>query len=99
MNESLIAAGATLLVCLINNHYQQKQSDKKHDETISLIDYKLEQLTKKVDLHNNAVERLYEVEKRLGIDEERIKVANHRIEKLRQVIKNRCKLNLKPHRA
>lgn len=85
MNESLIAAGETLLVCLINNHYQQKQSDKKHDETISLIDYKLEQLTKKVDLHNNAVERLYEVEKRLGIDEEKIRVANHRIEDLEKL--------------
>ena len=82
MNEALIAAGATLLVCLINNFFQNQQSEKKHDETISLIDYKLEQLTKKVELHNNAVERLYEVEKRLGVDEEKIRVANHRIEGL-----------------
>lgn len=88
MNEALIAAGATLLVCLINNYYQQKQSDKKHDETISLIDYKLEQLTKKVDLHNNAVERLYEVEKQLGIDEEKIRVSNHRIDDLEQFHKD-----------
>lgn len=87
MNEALIAAGATLLVCLINNHYQQKQSDKKHDETISLVTYRLEQLEKKVDLHNNAVERLYQVEKKLGIDEERIKVANHRIDDLEQLNK------------
>ena len=82
MNEALIAAGATLLVCLINNYFKVQQTEKKHDETISLIDYKLEQLTKKVDLHNNAVERLYEVERRLGIDEEKIRVANHRIEDL-----------------
>lgn len=88
MNEALIAAAATLLVCLINNHYQQKQSDKKHDETISLIDYKLEQLTKKVDLHNNAVERLYNVEKQLGIDEEKIKSNKHRIEDLEQIHSN-----------
>lgn len=88
MNEALIAAGATLLVCLINNHYQQKQSEKKHDETISLIDYKLEQLTKKVDLHNNAVERLYNVEKQLGIDEEKIKSNKHRIEDLEQIHNN-----------
>lgn len=89
MNEALIAAGATLMVCLINNHYQQKQSDKKHNETISLIDYKLEQLTKKVDLHNNAVERLYLVEKKLGIDEERIKVANDRIKDLEEIHKDK----------
>ena len=87
MNEALIAAGATLLVCLINNHYQQKQSDKKHDETISLIDYKLEQLTKKVDLHNNAVVRLYIVEKKQEVDEEKIRVVNHRIDDLEHLNK------------
>ena len=84
MTEALIAAGATLLVCLINNYFQQKQVEKKHDETISLITYRLDQLEKKQDLHNNAVSRLYEVEKRLGIDEEKIRVANHRIEDLEQ---------------
>lgn len=103
---ALIAAAATLAVCLINNAHQQKrleaqlqlqreeaeaqrklqlqEAEKKHDETIRLIDYKLEQLTKKVDLHNNAVERLYKVEKQLGIDEEKIKSNKHRIEDLEQ---------------
>lgn len=89
MNEALIAAGATLLVCLINNYYQQKQSNKKHDETISIVTYRLEQLEKKVDLHNNAVERLYQVEKKLGIDEERIKVANNRIKDLEEIHKDK----------
>ena len=95
MNEALIAAGATLLVCLINNHYQHKQfeaqvqqqreeSEQKHNETISLVTYRLEQLEKKQDMHNNAVSRLYEVEKRLGIDEEKIKVSKHRIEDIEQ---------------
>lgn len=82
--SALISAAATLLVCVINNHYQRKEAEEKHDETISLINYKLDQLTKKVDLHNNAVERLYKVEQQLGIDEEKIKVANHRIEDLEQ---------------
>ena len=80
MAEALITGGVAILVCMINNFYQQKAVEKKHNETISLIEYKLEQLEKKQDLHNNAVTRLYEVEKRLGIDEEKIKVANHRIE-------------------
>ena len=82
MTEALITGGVAILVCMINNFYQQKSVEKKHNETISLIEYKLEQLEKKQDLHNNAVTRLYEVEKRLGIDEEKIKVANHRIEDL-----------------
>ena len=82
MAEALITGGVAILVCMINNFYQQKAVEKKHNETISLIEYKLEQLEKKQDLHNNAVTRLYEVEKRLGIDEEKIKVANHRIDVL-----------------
>lgn len=82
MIEAIITAAVTLIVCLVNNHFQHKQVAKKHAETINLITYRLNQLEKKQDLHNNAVCRLYEVERRLGIDEERIKVANHRIEDL-----------------
>lgn len=82
MAEALITGGVAILVCMINNFYQQRAVEKKHDETISLIEYKLEQLEKKQDLHNNAVTRLYEVEKRLGIDEEKIKVANNKIKDL-----------------
>lgn len=84
MAEALITGGVAILVCMINNFYQQKAVEKKHNETISLIEYKLEQLEKKQDLHNNAVTRLYEVEKRLGIDEERIKVANNKIKDLEE---------------
>lgn len=87
MNEALITAGVTLLVCLINNYYQQKQQDQKYDETINLVVYRLQQLEKKQDLHNNAVARLYEVERKLGIDEEKIRVANHRIDDLEDLTK------------
>lgn len=84
--ETIIATGisafATLLVCMINNHFQQKKSQSQQEETKALVIYRLDQLEKKVDLHNNAVERLYKVEQRLGIDEEKIKLANHRIEDL-----------------
>ena len=84
MIEAFIAAAATLLVCLINNFAQQKRSEAQHNETVKLIVYRLDQLEKKQDLHNNAVERLYEVERKLDVDEERIKVANNRIDDLEQ---------------
>lgn len=80
--SALIAAGAAILVCMVNNHYQQEETRKKHDETIALINYKLEQLEKKQDVHNNAVERLYIVERHLEVDEERIKSCKRRIEEL-----------------
>lgn len=44
-----------------------------------LIVYRIEQLEKKVDKHNNTIERTYELEKRFEVMEEKIAVANHRI--------------------
>lgn len=84
MIEAIISAAAAILVCMINNHFQQKRTEEQHNTTIALIEYKLDQLTHKVELHNNAVERLYEVERKLGVDEEKLSVANHRIDDLEQ---------------
>ena len=78
----LISAGATLMVCLINNYYIRKESDKKHEANIMLISYRLEELEKKVDRHNNLIERTYELEKQTAQMSEKISVANHRIEDL-----------------
>jgi ABC-type lipoprotein release transport system permease subunit len=47
-----------------------------------LVQYRLEQLEKKVQAHNNLIERMYNVEARLDLDEEKLKVANHRIDDL-----------------
>lgn len=84
MIEAIITGIVAIVVCMINNAFQQKRADEQHNTTIALIEYKLDQLTHKVDLHNNAVERLYEVERKLDVDEERISVANHRIDDLEQ---------------
>lgn len=84
MIETIITGAVAIVVCMINNAYQRKESEKQHNATITLLEYKLDQLEHKVDLHNNAVERLYIVEKKLGVDEERINVANHRIDDLEQ---------------
>lgn len=78
----LISAGAALVVCLINNHYQMAESNKKHEANIMLISYRLEQLEKKVDLHNSVVERVFKLEESTSLQEEKIKVANHRIDDL-----------------
>lgn len=77
---SLLSAAASLVVCLINNHYQRIESDKKHEANIMLISYRLEQLEKKVDLHNNIVERTYKLEEQTSLLDEKMKVANHRID-------------------
>ena len=47
-----------------------------------LVNYRLEQLEKKVSAHNDLVDRMYNVENRVGVLDEKVKVANHRIEDL-----------------
>jgi hypothetical protein len=37
-----------------------------------------------VDKHNSVVERTYELESRVGLMDERIKVANHRLDDLEE---------------
>lgn len=41
--------------------------------------YRIEQLEKKVDKHNSVVDRTYELEKHMGVVDEQMRVANHRI--------------------
>ena len=72
MIEAIITGIVAIAVCMINNAFQQKRADEQHNTTIALIEYRMDQIEHKVDLHNNAVERLYEVERKLGIDEEKI---------------------------
>lgn len=78
----LISAAAAIAVCLINNHYQRVETEKKHDSTLVLINYQIEELKKSVEKHNNMIERTYDLEKRQSVVEEQIKVANHRLDDL-----------------
>lgn len=48
------------------------------------MEYKLEELTKRVDKHNNVVERTYSLEQKVVVQEEQIEVANHRISDLEE---------------
>ena len=50
--SSCVTAAVTLVICLLNNHGQQ-------EKTRALMEYKLDELTKRVDKHNNVVERTY----------------------------------------
>lgn len=69
--SSLISAGMALLICLI----QQNRS-------WGIIEYRLDELAKQVEAHNQIVDRTYKLEKQSALHEEQIKVANHRIDDL-----------------
>ena len=47
-----------------------------------LTSYRLEQLEKRVQAHNNLIERMYHVEERTELQEEKIRAADRRIENL-----------------
>ena len=49
-----------------------------------LTNYRIQQLEKKVEKHNQVIERVYKLEKNEAVIEEEIKVANHRIEDLEE---------------
>lgn len=46
--------------------------------------YRIDQLEKKVEKHNNFIERMYELERVVDVHEEKLKVADHRIEDLEE---------------
>ena len=52
-----------------------------------LSNYRIEQLEKKVDKHNNLIERVYKIEQHEAVVDEEIKVANHRINDLEELKK------------
>lgn len=70
--SSIITGVISLVICLINNNAQQAK-------TRTLLEYKLEQLTTRVNKHNSVIDRTYELEKKMDVNEEKISVLNHRV--------------------
>jgi hypothetical protein len=48
----------------------------------SLVVYRLNQLEKKVEIHNKVIDRTYCLEEKAALSEEKFKVVNHRLEDL-----------------
>lgn len=69
--SSVITGVVAIVVCLI-----------QQNKTSALIQYKLDELQKHVEKHNQVIERTYELERRADLLEEKQKVANHRIDDL-----------------
>lgn len=79
---SVISAGAAILVCVLNNRSQAARAREENAKTIALIEYKIDQLSERVNKHNNVIERTYKLEEVTALQEEKLKVANHRIDDL-----------------
>ena len=75
MMESIIVAVITGGLALLGNVMSNLST---HSKTM----YRIEQLEKKQDIHNQVIERVYQLEKVTEVLEERQKTANHRIDDL-----------------
>ena len=77
MSESILVALITGGLSLLGVYLSNRKS-------AALIEYRLQELEKKQDKHNQVIERTYALEDRANILEEKMKVANHRIDDLEQ---------------
>lgn len=75
MTEAIIVAIVTGAFSFLGVYASNRKS-------AALVEYRLKQLEEKVQAHNNLVERMYAVEERATILDEKMKVANHRIDDL-----------------
>lgn len=65
MSETIIVAFLSLIGTLLGTFGGIIASNK-------LTNYRIEQLEKRVEKHNNVVERMYKLEKQVAVDEEEI---------------------------
>ena len=75
MSETIIVGILSLIGTLIGSLSGILAANK-------LVVYRIEQLEKKVEKHNNVLERVYVLEKDDAVIKEDLKVFNHRIEDL-----------------
>ena len=75
MTDAIIVAIITGAFSFLGVYFSNRKS-------AALVEYRLQQLEEKVQAHNNLVERMYAAEDRLNITDEKLKVANHRIDDL-----------------
>ena len=76
------AATAAILVAVIQSKAQHNKTLAEMDKRDALQAQRIETLEKKMDKHNQLIERTYAVEKKLELIEKDVKVANHRISDL-----------------
>lgn len=76
---SIVVAVITALGSFVGVYYANKKNAEK---TQAVLEYRLRALESKMDKHNQVIERVYKLEERAEVVDERIRVANHRIEDL-----------------
>ena len=75
MTDAIIVALITGAFSFLGVYFSNRKS-------AALVEYRLKQLEEKVSEHNNLVSRMYAAEDKINIQDEKIKVVNHRLDDL-----------------
>ena len=76
---SVIASFLGLVGVIITNIAGNKKIENSLMISQAVTDTKIDELRRHVEKHNNVVERMYALEKKVDVIEEKVSVANHRI--------------------
>ena len=79
MIETIVAALISAFAAIVVG---AAQNNAQNNKTRALIEYRLKELEKKQDKHNDVIERTYKLEQNVAVMEEQIKVSQHRIDDL-----------------
>lgn len=79
---ALITGGFSVLAVIVTNVMANNKMQTQIEKSLAVYQVKLEDLTKKVEKHNSVVERTFKLEQTAALHEEKIKVANHRLDDL-----------------
>ena len=76
---ALLSASAAIVVGLVNSRAQHRALLAELEKHDALQAYRIEQLEKKVDKHNQVIERTYDLERRADLNEEKHRAADRRL--------------------
>lgn len=72
---SFAAAALTALLSFLGVYFSNRKS-------AALVEYRLSELEKKVDKHNNVIERTYKLEEQTALQDAELRRVNHRLTEL-----------------
>ena len=81
---SLISGIIAVVTCIVTNYAQMKKRDIEQDkqmlqlqaalqQNVAVIGCKIDELDRKQEIHNKVIERVYKLEERTSVNEEKIK--------------------------
>ena len=82
ITTSVITGGLTLTGVIFTSRKQHDVTVQEIKTELALMHQEIGQLEKKQDIHNQVIERVYQLEKAVDILDEKQKTANHRIDDL-----------------